>query len=204
MSKLSANEPLIQDDCQISNVDFGAYISVGRGTRLLNVEFGDYSYTDQFADIANTKIGKFSNIASFARIGPTDHPMDLATMHHFLYRSPDYWDDVERWGDFWKWRESRTTFVDHDTWIGHNAVIRPEITIGIGSVVAAGAVVTKNVEPYTVVGGVAATQIRDRFSDSLKQKLMDLAWWDWDHATLRERLDDFRSLTAADFVAKYG
>ncbi len=204
MSKLSANEPLIQDDCQISNVEFGAYISVGRGTRLLNVEFGDYSYTDQFADIANTKIGKFSNIASFARIGPTDHPMDLATMHHFLYRSPDYWDDVERWGDFWKWRESRTTFVGHDTWIGHNAVIRPEITIGIGSVVAAGAVVTKNVEPYTVVAGVAATQIRDRFSDSLKQKLMDLAWWDWDHATLRERLDDFRSLTAADFVAKYG
>ena len=203
MAELSQTEPLIQEMCQIEKVDFGGFVKIGRGSRLLNTEFGDYSYTDQFANIANAKIGKFSNIASYARIGPTDHPLDLATMHHFLYRSDDYWNDAERWGEFWEWRESRTTVIDHDTWIGHGAVVMPEVTVGIGAVVAAGAVVTKNVEPFTIVGGVAAVVIKDRYPDGLKQKLIDLAWWDWDHRTLRERLEDFRKLKAEDFVAKY-
>ena len=68
---------------------------IGKGSRILNVTMGDYSYCDRYADIANAWIGKFANIASFVRIGATDHPMDRASMHHFLYRSPDYWDDVE-------------------------------------------------------------------------------------------------------------
>lgn len=204
MSALSPDQPLIKADCEIHNTNFGSYVSLGRGTRLLNVEFGDYSYTDQYANIANTMVGKFSNIASYARIGPTDHPMELATMHHFLYRSPDYWDDAEKWGDFWEWRESRTTHIGDDTWIGHNAIIKPEVTVGTGSVVASGAIVTKDVDPYTIVAGVTAKTIRDRYPDGLKQKMMDLAWWDWDHQTIRERLDDFRILKAEDFVAKYG
>lgn len=204
MPKLSASEPYIQPDCEIAETRFGAYVSIGRGTRLLNVAFGDYSYTDRYANIANAVIGKFSNIASFARIGPTDHPMDLATMHHFLYRSPDYWDDAEKWDSFWQWRESRTTHVGHDTWIGHNAIIKPEVTIGTGSVIASGAVVTKDVDPYTIVAGVPSKPVRDRYPEALKQKMLDLAWWDWDHETLRERLDDFRAMKAEDFVAKYG
>ncbi|MEM9277570.1 MAG: chloramphenicol acetyltransferase [Pseudomonadota bacterium] len=204
MPKLSVTEPLIQPGCEITNTEFGAYVSIASGTRLLNVKFGDYSYTDRYANIANTVVGKFSNIASFARIGPTDHPMHLATMHHFLYRSPDYWDDAEKWGEFWDWRESRITHIGHDTWIGHNAIIKPEVTVGIGAVVASGAVVTKDVEPFTIVGGVTASTIRDRYTDTVKQKMMDLAWWEWDHATLRERLEDFRQLKAEEFVAKYG
>ncbi len=203
MPKLSSTEPFIESECEITNTEFGSYVSIAKGTRLLNVEFGDYSYTDRYANIANAVIGKFSNIASFARIGPTDHPMHLATMHHFLYRSPDYWDGAEKWDEFWDWRESRVTSIGHDTWIGHNAIIKPEVTVGIGSVVASGAIVTKDVEPFTIVGGVTATPIRDRYPDTIKQRMMDLAWWNWDHETIGARLDDFRSLPAEDFLAKY-
>ena len=204
MPRLSATEPLIQPDCEIENTEFGTYVSIGKGTRLLNVNFGDYSYTDQYANISNAIVGKFSNIASFARIGPTDHPMHLATMHHFLYRSPDYWDNAERWEDFWDWRKSRLTHIGHDTWIGHNAIIKPEVTIGIGAVVASGAVVTKDVDPYTVVAGVPAKTIRVRHPQQVIYRLLQIAWWDWSHETIRERLDDFRTLPAEEFVAVYG
>lgn len=203
MPKLSRDATVIGPDCEIANTQFGQFNKIGRGCRLLNVEFGDYSYSEQFVDLANTRIGKFSNIASFARIGPTDHPMKLATMHHFLYRSTDYWEDAEEWPEYWEQRENRVTNIGHDTWIGHGAIIKPEINVGIGAVVAAGAIVTKDVEPYTIVGGVTASVIRSRFPDKVVQKLMDLAWWDWEHDTLKARLSDFRTLSAEKFADKY-
>jgi hypothetical protein len=67
---------------------------VGEGTDPAQFStLGDYSYTTRFCDLANTTVGKFCNIAAFARIGPTDHPLDRASLHHFMYRSADYWPD---------------------------------------------------------------------------------------------------------------
>ena len=105
------------------------------------------------------------------RIGATDHPMDRASMHHFLYRSPDYWDDVEIDQDWFEKRASRRVTIGHDTWIGHNAQIKPEITIGHGAIVASGAVVTKDVAPFTIVAGVPATPMRERFDRKISERL---------------------------------
>ncbi|MEM9100504.1 MAG: chloramphenicol acetyltransferase, partial [Pseudomonadota bacterium] len=182
----------------------GRFTEVGRGSRIGHSEFGDYSYCDRFADIANTKIGKFSNIASYARIGPTDHPMDRASLHHFLYRSQDYWEDAEPDRAFFAHRHSRITQIGHDTWIGHNAIIRPEITVGNGAVVGAGALVTKDVAPYTVVVGLPAKPIRERFPAQIAERMQALAWWDWSHDALGAALHDFRALSAEAFLEKYG
>ena len=95
MPKLAPSQPLIHDGCQITASDFGAYCEVGRGSRLVQSSFADYAYCDQYADIANTSVGKFANIAAMTRIGPTDHPMANASLHHFLYRSSYYWDDID-------------------------------------------------------------------------------------------------------------
>lgn len=203
MPRLSAQEPFIHPDCEITDSAFGAYVEIGRGSRVQHSVFGDYSYCDRYADIANTEIGKFANIASFTRIGPTDHPMDQASLHHFLYRSQDYWDDVEPDAAFFAHRRSRIARIGHDTWIGHGAVIRPEVTVGDGAVVASGAVVTKDVAPYQIVAGVPARPLRERFSTGIAERLIALAWWDWDHATLRARLDDFRALPIETFLEKY-
>jgi len=64
--------------------------------------------------------------------------------------------------------------------------------------------VTHDVEPYQIVAGIPAKPLRARFERPVAQRLMDLAWWDWDHATLRDRLADFRSMSTPAFLEKYG
>lgn len=203
MPTLHADKPFIHPDCNIANSSFGAFVEIGAGTRVANSEFGDYSYCDRTCDIANARIGKFANIASFTRIGATDHPMEKASLHHFHYRSASYWDDAEDDADWFAHRASRRAEIGHDTWIGHAAIIKPEVTIGHGAVVASGAIVTKDVAPYTIVAGVTAEPIRRRFPQDVAERMMALAWWDWDHTRLRTALPDFRSLRAEAFLEKY-
>lgn len=203
MKKLSPETPLIHPGAKIANSSFGAYCEVGEGAVILNSDFGDYAYCERFSDIANCSVGKFANIAAMTRIGPTDHPWRNAAQHHFLYRSSYYWDDVEDDAAFFKARAERRTVLGADCWIGHGAVIKPEVTLGIGAVVASGAVVTKDVGPFMMVAGVPAKPIRARFSDAVAERLLALAWWDWDHARLREALLDFRALGAEAFLEKY-
>lgn len=203
MPRLSKDEPFLHPDCDVSNSTLGAFTELGQGTRMQNTQFGDYSYTDRYADVANAHIGKFANIAAFSRIGPTAHPMDLASMHHMLYRSNDYWDDTPRWDAFFDQRGARITTLGHDTWIGAQAVVMPEVSIGTGAVVAAGAVVTKDVAPYMIVAGVPARPLNERFTPQIAERLMELAWWDWSHYKLKEALTDFRTLKAEAFLEKY-
>ncbi|WP_226782815.1 DapH/DapD/GlmU-related protein [Oceaniglobus trochenteri] len=203
MARLSASRPFIHPECEITDSTFGAFVEIGKGSRVANSRIGDYSYCDRYADIANAQIGKFANIAAFSRIGATDHPLDTAACHHFLYRSDDYWDDAGRDMEFFERRKSRTAFVGHDTWIGAGAIIKPEVTLGHGAVVAAGAVVTKDVAPYTIVAGTPAKPLRLRQPREIADRLIALAWWDWPHEDIRQALDDFRSLKAEAFLEKY-
>lgn len=201
---LSAEGPLIHPGCTIRDSDFGPWTEVGRDSTIQNSSFGAYSYCTRLCDIANTTVGKFANIAAMVRIGPTDHPMTRASLHHFLYRSGDYWPDEAPDADFFAARAGRRTVIGHDTWIGHGAVVKPEVTVGNGAVIGAGSVVTKDVAPYSIVAGNPARVIRPRFTPEVAEGMERLAWWDWDHDALRAALPDFRALPGEDFVAKYG
>ena len=129
--------------------------------------------------------------------------MQLASLHHFTYRSASYWDDAVDDDAFFMHRKSRVATVGHDCWIGHGAVIRPEIRIGTGAVIGAGAIVTHDVPDYWIVTGVPAKPMRSRFTESIIARLLALAWWNWPHNCLRAALTDFRTLTAEDFLDKY-
>ncbi len=203
MARLTAETPFIHPDCEITDSTFGAYVEIGRGSRVAHSSIGDYSYCDRHADIANAQIGKFANIAALSRIGATDHPLDTAACHHFLYPSDDFWDDARRDAQFFAHRKSRIANIGHDTWIGAGAMVKPEVTLGHGAVVAAGAVVTKDVDPYTIVAGMPAKPLRLRQPRDIAERLIALAWWDWPHEALRTALEDFRVLKAEAFLERY-
>jgi hypothetical protein len=204
MPGLSATEPRVHPGCTLVNATFGAWCEVGEGSRIQNSGFGDYAYCDRLADIANTTVGRFANIAAMTRIGPTDHPWRHAAQHHFLYRSALYWDDVGDDAAFFAARAARRTVLGADCWIGHGAIVKPEVTVGIGAIVAAGAVVTRDVGPFRIVAGCPAVPLRARFPDSVAERLLALAWWDWPHDRLRGALDDFRRLEAEEFLERHG
>ena len=172
MARLRAEAPEIQDGCSITESTFGRYVEIGTGSRIAYSEFGDYSYCDRACDIANATIGKFANIASYVRIGATDHPLHAASLHHFLYRSGDYWDGEAQDAAFFEKRRSRRAHIGHDTWIGHAAMIKPDVTVGHGAVVAAGAIVTKEVEPYVIVAGNPARVLRRRQPEDVAERLI--------------------------------
>ncbi len=204
MPRLTPDAPFVHPDCEITaDCTFGAYVEIGRGSRVAHSALGDYSYCDRFADIANARVGKFANIAAHARIGATDHPMEKASLHHFHYRSADYWDDARHDEAWFAHRRTRIATLGHDTWIGAQAMVKPEARVGHGAVVAAGAVVTRDVAPYWIVAGVPARPVRRRLPERTAERLIALAWWDWSHDRLRETLEDFRALSAEAFLERY-
>ena len=202
-TRLSPESAVIHPTAHVAQSSFEAWTEVGEGSRILNSTFEAYSYCDRFADIANTTVGRFSNIAAMTRIGPTDHPFTHAAQHHFLYRSSYYWADAEDDPAFFAARAARRTTLGADCWIGHGAIIKPEVTVGIGAIVASGAVVTKDIAPFMIVAGCPAVPLRSRFDAGVIDRLLALAWWDWPHDRLRTTLQDFRTLKAEAFLEKH-
>jgi hypothetical protein len=103
--------------------------------------------------------------------------------------------------DFFEWRRSHQCVIGHDTWLGHNVIVMPGVKVGTGAVVGSGAVVTKDVDPYTIVVGVPAKPVRKRFPETTIEKLLEIAWWDWDRAALEARFDDLYDVE--QFIEKY-
>ena len=200
---LSETGPVLHDDVSLTESMLGRFTEIGKGSRIAHSVIDDYSYCDRYADIANADVGKFANIAAFVRIGATDHPLDRASCHHFLYRSADYWEDAENDAAWFDKRRARRATIGHDTWIGHAAMIKPEVTLGHGAVVASGAVVTRDVPAYTIVAGCPAVPLRARLPQNLAERMIALAWWDWSHDRIRAALEDFRHLSVHAFLEKY-
>jgi phosphonate metabolism protein (transferase hexapeptide repeat family) len=202
MKRLSL-EPLVLEGASLVNTSLGIYVEIGELSVIENSRLDDFSYCGRLCILQNARIAKFSNIAASVRLGPTMHPFDRPTLHHFTYRPALYgFGEDERDEEFFKERESRLCFVGNDTWIGHAAIVMPGVTIGDGAVVGSGAVVTHDVPPFAIAAGVPARVIGERFPDALACEMTSIAWWDWDAETIKTRKDDFR-LAPEAFVEKY-
>jgi len=179
------------------------YTEVGLRTSLVETTMDDYSYIMGDCDVMYTSIGKFCSIASHVRLNPSNHPTWRASQSHFSYRASKYWPEEADEPEFFAWRRAHPVAIGHDVWIGHGAIVLPGRNVDTGAVIAAGAVVTSDVPAYAIVGGVPAQFIKPRFPADVGVRLEALAWWNWDHARLREALPDFRALCAEAFLEKY-
>lgn len=82
--------------------------------------------------------------------------------------------------------------IGNDVWIGYEAVIMAGVHIGDGAIIGTRAVVTKDVPPYTIVGGVPAKEIKKRFDQKTVDELLDMKWWDWDRQKIQENIQSIQ------------
>lgn len=128
----------------------------------------------------NVTLGRYCSIARNCEVGVANHPISFLSTHSFQYhyaqfpRYPFYKENIKRT----TWRAHPDTHIGSDVWIGAQSVIKAGVSIGHGSIVAANSVVTKNIEPYSIVGGSPAKLIRKRFSEAQISRLLELQWWD--------------------------
>ncbi|CAD5921533.1 Virginiamycin A acetyltransferase [Planktothrix tepida] len=157
-----------------------------------NIIVGDYTYYDDFDNPENFEknvlyhfdfigdqliIGKFCSIASDVKfiMNGGNHRTDWFTNYPFPVFG-NGWESAMP--DSWPFKGN--TVIGNDVWIGYGATIMPGIQIGDGAIIAAQSVVTRDVPPYTIVGGNPAQEIRKRFEESIIEELLNICWWDWD------------------------
>lgn len=154
------------------------------------IDVGMYSYGcfDQWRMPGPLIIGRYCSIANTVRSAPINHPFDAITTHPVLYErrfgvvdEDIYYDDPQ--------------VIEDDVWIGHHAIILPGCRrIGRGSVIGAGAIVTRDVPPYAIVAGNPARVLRQRFEPEMQAALEASRWWLLDPADLRELFKRDRAL----------
>jgi len=135
-------------------------------------------------------IGKYCSIACGAKFMFTsgNHAMRSLSTYPFPLFFTEWdlpWEVITN-----AWDNKGNIVIGNDVWIGYEAVVMQGVTIGNGAIIGTRAVVTKDVPPYTIVGGVPAKAIKKRFDDKTIEKLQSLAWWDWSSEKIKENLDN--------------
>lgn len=163
-----------------------------------------YTYIDGKLDVFycggqdKLKIGKFCSVAKNATfLLSGDHRHEWVTTYPFpaLYRT---WKGAEKITGHPK--DKGNIVVGNDVWIGRNSIILSGVSIGDGAVIAAGSVVTKDVEPYSIVGGVPARMIKYRFNAGQIKALLEMKWWDWEFEKINRNLTKLCNSNVDDFI----
>ena len=141
------------------NCIFGKNIEITESVIFPGCNIGDYTYLNR-CSVFSGNIGRFCSIGYGSIIGPSDHPLNIATTHPILYDSKYIKYNKELNNRQLAFKQSEPPCIEDNVWIGANAIILRGTNIGEGSVIAAGAIVTKDVEPYTIVAGVPARKIK--------------------------------------------
>lgn len=154
---------------------FEGHNSLAGSSFLQHTSLGTGTYANA-ARLNSAVAGRFCSIGFDAIVGVGEHPLDRISSHPLFYSSSNPL-GVAWVGDN-SFSEVQSVHIGSDVWIGARAIVLGGVKIGSGAVIAAGALVTKEVPPYAVVAGVPAKVIRFRFDDEVIAALLDLRWWD--------------------------
>lgn len=180
-----------------------------------NIEIGDYTIYNDFAhdprDFEKNNvlyhypvngdklvIGRFCSVVCGAKFLFTSGNHSMRSLSNYTF--PIFFDewDLNAKNIRDAWDNKGDIVIGNDVWIGYEAVILSGVKIGDGAVIGARAVVTKDVPPYTVVGGVPAKTIRKRFDDATVEKLLALRWWGWDKEKIKHSISAIQSGNIAE------
>ena len=150
---------------------------------LSKVKMGRYSYVASGTRITDANIGSFCSIGARCGIGGGVHPTDTVSTSPVFLKGKNFL--RKNFAEI-PYSPSVTVEIGNDVWIGEGACLMAGVKIGDGTIIGAHAVVTKDVEPYSVVAGVPAREIRKRFPDDVVEKLLELKWWEWPDEKLQE------------------
>ena len=189
---------VIRDFSRIEDSELCSHSDVQRNAMMYSMKLGEYSYVGRNFTGWHARIGKFCSISWNVSIGGANHDYRRVTQHAFLYakqfglleREPLY----DRFAD--------DCIVGNDVWIGCNAVINRGVRVGDGAVIAAGAVVTKDVDPYCIVAGIPARVIGHRCSETLSNRLVSSSWWDLPASVIKEQIDCFAREITQDVIGE--
>ena len=174
-----------------------------------NIIIGDYTYYDDFENVKNFEknvkyhfdfigdkliIGRFCMIASDVKfiMNGANHLTKSISSYPFAIFGEDWKDAME--GK--QYPTKGDTEIGNDVWIGFNSTIMPGVKIGDGAIIATNSTVTKNVEPYSIVGGNPAKEIKKRFSKEQIEKLLEIKWWNWEIEKITKNV---QNLTGENF-----
>lgn len=138
-------------------------------------------------------IGKFCSIACNVKFlfNSANHTLSSLSTYPFPLFFEEW--DLDKKSVADAWDNKGDIIIGNDVWIGYEAVVLSGVTIGDGAIIGTRAVVTKDVPPYTIVGGVPATPIRKRFSDKTIDMLLQMQWWNWPKNRIAANIDAIKS-----------
>lgn len=169
---------IIDRSCSFSrNVTIGGHSHILEGCIVNDSHIGSYSYLGRNSLVQHTTIGNYCSISHDVILGLGTHPLDMFSTSPLFYKANNTMKIrlVKSDRDF---QEYKPITIGSDVWIGARVIVLDGVMVGHGAVLAAGAVVTKNVPPYAIVGGVPAKVISYRYQEDTRSKLLETKWWD--------------------------
>ncbi len=186
----------------VSNIKCEGYNTIAKHAWVNNVELGYGSGISRDSEIINAKIGKYTALAPGVKIISGQHPTStIVSIHPSFYSLKQQYGftyvNKQKFEEFRYADENKnySVIIGNDVWIASHVTLIEGVNIGDGAIVAAGAVVTKDVPAYAIVGGVPAEVIRNRFEDNIISFLMELKWWNKDKAWINKHADYFEDIT---------
>lgn len=190
-------------NCDISNSIFEGQNVLFENVRVINCEIGKYSYISSNTKLFHTKIGRYCSVADNVITCLGNHPTSVfvSTFPSFYYDTTSQLGYSFHRGDalfdirkFPQGEDKYQVVVGNDVWIGSHVLIVPGVRIGDGAIIAAGSVVSKDVEPYSIVGGVPAKIIKFRFTEQQISKLLATKWWNLPDNKVKEIYFRFQNI----------